>query len=416
MKKFTLLVLLIIQSPILLAKDVYLTIGETHSVATQRLQTLKIEKKGIVSIKDHQDYLVFTGKKIGKTHVLLGSQTFTLHVLKKKHKETLKQLVRWHEGKRGPEIRVEENQLKVAGRLLDSDDFFSLTRFTTSDSEFQLQSSVAPQVQEQIDLKIQRILSDQNLFASRVLFEPYWHIQIQNEFKKDLIRYQKVLRPLGIQAVVDSHQLTQVPVIEIKVYIAHIKKNFLREWGVEWPSQVSTTVLSSHHMELQTFQTSLKALETHGQGQVLASPTLLTESGKTGEFHSGGEFPVRTTTQFNNNVQWKRYGLFLKTKPTANTQKHLQIDIDIELSTLDQNMVSDGVPALVRSHIKTQVNLKRPQPILVSGFLKEEMGRGASGLPWLQQIPIFKPLFSTQQIFNDELDLVFILVPGFYES
>lgn len=416
MKRFAIFILFILHGFSLWAEDVYLAIGETHSVATQSLQTLRVEKKGIVSIKDHHDFLVFTGKKIGHTQVHLGPQTFTLHVLKKKYKETLEQLVLWQKGKRGPEIKIEQNQLKVTGRLLDSDDFFSLRQFTNEQSEFHLQSSVAPQVQAQIDLKVQKLLKNQNLFVSPVLFEPHWHIQIQNQFKKDLSRYQKILKPLGIETILDSHQLTQVPVIEIKVYIAHIKKNFLREWGVEWPSQVSTTVLNSRHMELQSFQTSLKALETHGQGQVLASPTLLTESGKTGEFHSGGEFPVRTTTQFNNNVQWKRYGLFLKTKPTANTQKHLQIDIDIELSTLDQNMVSDGVPALVRSHIKTQVNLKSPQPILISGFLKEEIGRGSSGLPWLQQIPIFKPLFSTQQIFNDELDLVFILVPGFYES
>ena len=368
MKEIAVLIIIILYSLYLPAKDLYLAIGDTYRVATHSLQTLRVEKKGIVSIKDNYESLIFTGKKLGQTQVHLGPQTFTLHVLKKPHKQTLEQLLLWQKGKRGPEIKIEQNRINVKGRFLDSDDFLSLSQFTNSQSDFNLKAKAAPQVQQDIDLKIQDLLAEQNLFASPILFHPHWHMKIQKEFKKDLVRYQQVLNPLGIEAVLDSHQLTQVPVIEIKVYIAHIKKNFLREWGVEWPSQVSTTVLSSRQLELQSFQTSLKALETHGQGQVLASPTLLTESGKTGEFHSGGEFPVRTTTQFNNNVQWKRYGLFLKTKPSANTQRHLQIDIDIELSTLDQNMVSDGVPALVRSHIKTQVNLKSPRPILVSGF------------------------------------------------
>ena len=55
MKIYIVLILLASQGFSLKAEDVYLAIGETHRVATQSLQTLRIEKKGIVSIKDHHD-------------------------------------------------------------------------------------------------------------------------------------------------------------------------------------------------------------------------------------------------------------------------------------------------------------------------------------------------------------------------
>lgn len=189
----------------------------------------------------------------------------------------------------------------------------------------------------------------------------------------------------------------------------------MRTWGISWPSEATATLLAGQDLNLNPINVSLKALESQGQGQLLASPTLITESNKQAEFHSGGEFPITTTTQFNNSVQWKRYGLFLKTTPVANSQGSLKIHIDLEMSTLDQSFSNSEVPALIRSNVKTQVNMAKPQPILLSGFLRQDRGNNLSGLPWLQQIPIFKPLFSTGNVYDSELELVFILIPSFYE-
>ncbi len=125
---------------------------------------------------------------------------------------------------------------------------------------------------------------------------------------------------------------------------------------------------------------------------------------------------MRTTTQFNNNVEWKRFGLFLKTTPHSNQQGHLRIEVDLEISSLEHMDNGSGVPALNRSQVKTQVNMERPRPIFISGFLQQNQGKSRSGLPWLQQIPLFSPLFSSGQIYNDDFELVFILVPQFYES
>ena len=81
----------------------------------------------------------------------------------------------------------------------------------------------------------------------------------------------------------------------------------------------------------------------------------------------------------------------------------------------DTNQSQNGIPALNRSYLKTKINMREAHPFLLSGFFQQMKQQGDSGLPWLRQIPILSPLFSSGQIYNNEFELIFILVPKVYE-
>jgi hypothetical protein len=373
-----------------------------------------VSKKGIVSLKDLNDQLVITGTQRGRTEISIGPQKYTIHVVSAGLTETQRNLLNWSKNKRGPSVQMEAEKVSIHGSLLHINDLLDLAQYNLQGSSVMIQCQISKKLKAEIQKWMDDYLVSQNLAPVQLQIQPYWSAKIQKSLSKELALYQKALSPYGIEVAVDNNTLAQLPTVEIKVYIAHLKKNFLREWGLEWPSQVSTQVVTPFQGKMHEFDLSLKAMESHGRGRLLATPTLITESGGEAQFHSGGEFPIRTTTQFNNNVQWKQYGLFLKVRPTANPKKHLHIGINIEMSALDQNLTSDGVPALQRSQIQTQINMIEPKPVVISGFLKSEDSLGRNGLPWLQQIPILNPLFSNGQIYSDELDLVFILVPQIY--
>lgn len=392
-----------------------LAIGESITLKTSALQTLRVQKKGIIRLQDEGSQLIITGQKIGKTRIQLGSKTHLIEVLKKKRFLTLNQLNTWAQNKRGPKVIIEDGEIKLKGRLLRLSDFKTLSDFTKETADFSLETKLLPPMRQKIQTFLKSLLLENNLPAGQLSFTPKASLRIPSQQKKLLSRYKKTLAPYGIQVLLDQNELTQARVIKIQVYIAHIKKSFMRQWGVNWPAETTATILAGTELNFQPLTLSLKALESQGQGQLLATPTLVTESNKVAEFHSGGEFPITTKNQFNNSVQWKPYGLFLKTKPVANAQGHLKVHIDLELSTLDHSFNANNVPALIRSHVKTQVNMEKPQPILLSGFLRQDQANSRSGLPWLQQIPIFKPLFATGNIHNHELELVFILIPSFHE-
>jgi hypothetical protein len=410
---------LLLFTPSLWAKapqDVHLAIGETFSVKTTQFERVRIQKKGILQIKDEGHRFLLIGKKLGDTRVTIGKRQWHIQVLHKNKKESLDQLRAWLIGKRGPKIEIQKGTPRIIGRLLKIQDFLELPQHTHTKSEFhvlwQMDSVLLSDVRSYLQNTIQR----NNLIRGTLLTTDIWTYQIPPHEKDNQTRYKKILQPYGIQVQVDPHSISQAPVIKIQAYIAHIKKNFLRNWGVQWPTQASASLINASAVNLDTLTATLQALEEQGQGKTLATPTLITESGKMAEFHSGGEFPIRTTTQFNNNVQWKRYGLFLKTKPIANSRGHLNIEIELELSALDRTQATADVPALNRSQVKTQINMKTPQPILLSGFMQSSEGDSQSGLPWLQQIPLFSPLFSTGQIYRDDFELVFILIPSFYDQ
>lgn len=395
---------------------IYLSIGETYKVKTQPLSTLRVQKKGLLQIKDEGQWLIISGKKLGTTRLQVGTQHFQFVVIKKLSKETLTQLQAWLRGKRGPTLEVINNQPVIGGHFLRWQDLLDLLQYTHNKSDFMVTSTLEPNITTQLSDWIKTGLIKNNLHPGELSLQPQWRYRISEAEKNNLSHYKKILSPLGIAVEVDKNSLNQKPMIKLQVYIAHIKKNFLRQWGLRWPGEFKAQMIPQQGLSLQNLDISLQALESKGQGQMLATPTLLTESGSLAEFHSGGELPIRTTTQFNNNVQWKRYGLFLRSTPTANSQKNLKIEINIELSALDQSHAQGNLPALIRSQVSTQVNMKTPQPILLSGFLQQQQGQSRSGLPWLQQIPVFSPLFSEGQIYNNDYELVFILIPSFYND
>ncbi len=415
MKGIPILFIFLFLSHSLFGNDLNIAIGESVQLPTHHMENLYFQKKGLVSLKDLGSRIVLTGKKLGETGLTMGQKTYHIRVLKKGLFNSLVQIQKWSEGKRGPEIHVTNQSISIGGRLLSFHDFRDLKKFTEENHRFHITAHITSRLQKKIKDHVTNILKEVNLVPGTLSFQPHLQLRIGKRSEKQKSRYKKILSPLGIEIVSDPDELAQIPVIKIKLYVAHLKKSFLRRWGMKWPGNFSASVLPET-IKPDLFSLSLETLETQGSGRILASPTFITESGQTAEFHSGGEFPLVTTSQFSNSVQWKPYGLFLKATPRANARKNLRVAVKLELSSIDESFSVNGVPALARSHFKTEVNLKIPKPIVLSGFSRQDSGHNAQGLPWLKQIPILRTLFSSGQIHNSDMELVFILVPDFYEQ
>ncbi len=400
----------------LFAKDIYLAIGEAHSFPSHELQKLVIHKKGLLTIYDHKNSVTITGKKLGKTKLKIGKNIYWIHILHRKKYRTLRTLKKWIQGKRGPEIEVKNKRVTLKGRLLRVDDLFDLSNHCDVTCEYINQLTMDDSIRKEFEERISELLKRNNLTMGKIAHSPTLNIGFPKKLKENNAQLKNLLNPYGIGINFDSYTFSQGQTIEIQVYIAHLKKSFLRQWGVQWPNQLSATVAPHQAPSLGSIQIALNALEATGNGSLLASPTLVTESGKEAIFHSGGEFPIQTRSAFNNSVDWKRYGLSLKTTPQGNAQHNLNVKIDLEISTLDHSQAVNGVPGLNRSHLNTEVTMEKPRPILLSGFFQKGSEQARSGLPWLAQIPLFSPLFSTGQIHNTEYELVFVLLPRYYEN
>ncbi|MCJ8276583.1 MAG: hypothetical protein HRT44_08890 [Bdellovibrionales bacterium] len=389
---------------------IILDIGQTKDLVSSPSSPIRVQKKGIVSVKDRHIKITLVGKKLGRTSILIGAKKYEVIVVKKKSYQSWQALNQWLVDKRGPSLKVNEAGTFIEGRILRLDDFINLGLWTSENSEFSMRTIPLDRIKSSINDFISSLLLSENLEPSPIIFLPQWHISIGSN--KDLMsRYKKLLNPFGIKVIVDEMSLSHNQVLRFQLQIAHVKKSFFRNWGFRWPSEFSASTVPS--FQLNNINLALSSLETNGIGKVLSSTSLVIESGKMGEFHNGGEFPVRTNTQFANNVHWKPYGLFIKIKPKANALRQIQLQIETELSAIDQSQAIEGIPGMTRSKLKTNINLDKPQPIILTGLIGLEEGQSRQGLAWLSQIPLLEPLFSTGEFYDNEYELVFILTPSF---
>ncbi|MEQ1843243.1 MAG: type II/III secretion system protein, partial [Verrucomicrobiales bacterium] len=83
-----------------------------------------------------------------------------------------------------------------------------------------------------------------------------------------------------------------------------------------------------------------------GDAKLIASPELFVREGEEATFHSGGEFPVSTSSEnygrFHRHVEWKPFGVHLKVRPQSFDGLHISSEINVEISELNAGLAVDG--------------------------------------------------------------------------
>lgn len=161
----------------------------------------------------------------------------------------------------------------------------------------------------------------------------------------------------------------------------------------------------------------INALVQKNKAKLLAKPRLLTVSGGSASFLSGGEVPVvNQDSQGRTNTEYKNYGVNLDILPTADNDGNINATIRAEVSTLDPaNAVKVGnggvIPALKTRWVKTTIYVKKNGTIVIAGLIQEEEGKVTKGLPLLSDIPLLGELFKSTSLSNKQTELVIFVTP-----
>lgn len=169
------------------------------------------------------------------------------------------------------------------------------------------------------------------------------------------------------------------------------------------------------------FTAALEISKQKGLAKVLAEPTLTTLTGRTAEFHSGGEFPIVTSSQLGTSVVYKPYGVSVRFIPTI-LGETINLDIDIEVSEIDDTRAQtvsteDGVtgafsfPFLTTRSIANTVELANGQTLGIAGLIQDDVDEIMSKLPGLGDIPILGNLFRSQRFQSGQSELVIFVTP-----
>ncbi|MGA3263032.1 MAG: pilus assembly protein N-terminal domain-containing protein [Terracidiphilus sp.] len=194
------------------------------------------------------------------------------------------------------------------------------------------------------------------------------------------------------------------------------------------PVGVPTAVTLANELNLFAFYpginlgATIEALETKGVVQVLAEPNVLATNGKQASFLAGGEYPYPMVQGGSGGagasvtIMFKEYGVRLNFVPTITPRGTIRLQVAPEVSSLDfTNAIEISgfeVPAIDTRKMKTEVELKDGQTLIIGGLLDNRDTETFQKIPFLGDIPILGKFFQSQSVNKTNTELIVIVTPG----
>lgn len=155
---------------------------------------------------------------------------------------------------------------------------------------------------------------------------------------------------------------------------------------------------------------SLQLAIQQTDGKVIASPRLVTQSGKEAQALIGEKFPVvyfdPRAGQFQ--VQYVDIGVKLVVKPTVASDGNVLMDLNPTVSTL-LGLVNNQYPRTSETSVKTTVRVKDGDTFIIGGLLRELENVSINKLPFLGDLPVLGEFFRNSSV-NKSRDEVFIMI------
>jgi pilus assembly protein CpaC len=163
----------------------------------------------------------------------------------------------------------------------------------------------------------------------------------------------------------------------------------------------------------------IQALRQEGAFKSLAEPNLLAFPGDSASFLAGGEFPYPFVSGANaqTSIQFKEFGIRLNFRPDITNSGAIRLRVSPEVSQLDfaRGLQVGGfvIPSLTTRRAVTVVELQEGQTFAIAGLMDSQMNRSVSKIPLLGDIPILGALFRSQEVRDNQNELLVLVTPYF---
>lgn len=164
--------------------------------------------------------------------------------------------------------------------------------------------------------------------------------------------------------------------------------------------------VGSHLLAVQ-----LSALQEEGELNILSSPSITTLDNQSAIIESGDEVPFQTVEEGEVNIEYKKAVLSLEVTPHIIEGSTLKLNIVTNKDELDFSRTVSGNPTVVTKKAETNVILYDGQTTVIGGLNKETRNDAESGVPGLQDIPLFGYLFKGTSRSRKMEDVLIFITP-----
>jgi pilus assembly protein CpaC len=245
------------------------------------------------------------------------------------------------------------------------------------------------------------------------------------------------------EQVINRLQVTMPNQVNLRVRIAEINRNTLKNLGINWaavagnadvafglvtafPALLSnitgTATVNTEHFDLTA---TLDLLNQQGLATLLAEPNLTAISGETASFLAGGEIPVPQEVDDDGDItiELHPFGVQLAFTPTVLGTNRISMRVRPEVSALSAaNSITIGtgatavtLPGFTVRRAETTVELASGQSLAIAGLVRADQAIAADKVPGLGDIPVLGELFKSDRFNRNESELVIVVTPYLVE-
>lgn len=167
-----------------------------------------------------------------------------------------------------------------------------------------------------------------------------------------------------------------------------------------------------------SFDLALQAFVSNGNAKILAEPNLVTLSGQSATFLSGGQFAVPTVVGVGGaqaaTTTFKDYGTSLQFTPTVLDNDRIRLQVTPTLSSPTGPAVQD-IPGLESRTVSTTVEMREGQVFAIAGLLQDQQAASIRKFPIIGDIPGLNTLTANRSTDRVETELLIIVTPELVE-
>jgi general secretion pathway protein D len=169
----------------------------------------------------------------------------------------------------------------------------------------------------------------------------------------------------------------------------------------------------------------VRFLESDSQTKLVAKPQLRGQEGQKITLNLGDQIPIAQTTfgSFGgagsiastpvSSYTYKDVGINVEVTPRVTFDGDVVLELVVENSALGQdvNIAGQNYPSFASRKVETKIRLRDGESTLLAGLLREDERRTYKGFPGLMHLPVFRQLFSSNDLSSGQTDIVILMTP-----
>ena len=418
---------------------VSLGVGSQKVLTIPGLSRVALGDPSIAEVKTlGSGQLLITGQSEGKTTLLVWKTSgqrvsYLVAVRKQDPNEVISEIKRLLGEIEGVSVRMVGDRIYLDGQAYTTQDADRINEVVSLYPNVKSFVKIAPNAKKLVAQNLNAAFQKaglKNVQANVVGATIFLEGSVESQ--QDLQKAELITKAIG-------EKVENLLVVGIKrmilseVQFVEIRRNSRDRYGIRYPTDITGSVSASAAITQQLFpgtfgegganlglnagaDFSIGFQGNDGYGRLLAQPKLVCASGEKAEFLAGGEVPIPLITNNQFTVEFKKYGVILNLRPTADRSGNIQTEIEAEASEIDTSVSvsfggSSAIPGFRTRKVKTNVTVRHGETIVLSGVFSHDEQKSVSKIPGLGHIPIVGELFKSRGFDSTKRELVIFVTP-----